>query len=208
VPMEQTKIFCIGLSGTGTKSLVLALRQMGVSATHLPKSIEQISRYRAAADISVACRYRELDIMFPNSKFILSTREKSSWLDSRARKRLKVKPPPLWIQDLRLRVYGRLAYQPDLYARVYDEFHAGVEAYFAERQTDLLTIDISKRSDYDRVAAFVGKAAKGEGFPMIAKSEDNWTWLSSEYWQIVLMCLRAPARMFSNASVWPKEDQF
>jgi hypothetical protein len=86
-----TKVFGIGLHKTGTSSLAAALTMLGFPCAHWhnpgwarqvwgnPKALEP---WRAACDIPVALMYRELDQYYPGSKFILTLREKYSWLES------------------------------------------------------------------------------------------------------------------------------
>lgn len=91
----SSKIFGIGLSKTGTKSLSKALEILGYKSIHYPNdpvTIQQIANkqfklsimehYDAAIDTPVAAHYKELDVAFPNSKFILTTRRLESWLES------------------------------------------------------------------------------------------------------------------------------
>lgn len=179
------KIFGIGLSGTGTKSLVLALRKHGYSTVHLPRSIAQIAKHQAAADLSVACRYRELDVLFPESRFILTVREKESWLDSRSRKPPDEKPVPFWMLEARLRAYGRLSFDEAHYRRVYDEFHEGVSSFFSSCPERLLTIEIGAPDAYQQYCEFIGREPE-EGvktFPRIRQARTDATWLRSEYKQ-------------------------
>ncbi len=89
------KIFCIGLSHTGTNSLTVALELLGHSAVHYPLDrttyrelsegqfrLSILSRVDAIADITVAPFFRDLDRAWPGSRFILTTRDKTAWLKS------------------------------------------------------------------------------------------------------------------------------
>lgn len=150
------KIFCIGLSGTGTRSFNYAMKLLGFSSCHYPQSLEDFERYQVLADIPVACRYRELDMLFPGSKFILTTREKQSWLDNRSRKPADRKPPNIWERETRLRTYGLPHFEREHYVRRYDEFHDGVDAFFKRRQQDLLKINIVGGEGWEKLCPFVG----------------------------------------------------
>ena len=74
-------VIILGISKTGTSSLAVALTQLGFRCVHgwPPWQLEQA---RALVDVNAACRYRELDVMYPGSKFILTTREREPWLES------------------------------------------------------------------------------------------------------------------------------
>lgn len=90
----MSKIFGIGLSRTGTHSLVWALRCLGYRACHFPigmlrytgggLSVEmgRFDEYDALADTPIARTYKKLDQMYPESKFILTIRDTESWLKS------------------------------------------------------------------------------------------------------------------------------
>ena len=81
-PTEPSmKILGLGLSKTGTSSLAAALNVLGFSCVHsaYPHLLEQAD---AMLDTGAAVRFRELDVMYPGSKFILTIRDRDSWLDS------------------------------------------------------------------------------------------------------------------------------
>ena len=73
------KIFNIGFSRTGTTSLTEALQILGFSAYHFPKSFDQIEKHDACTDMSITLGYKFLDLMYPESKYILTTRKLESW---------------------------------------------------------------------------------------------------------------------------------
>ena len=88
------KIFGLGLSKTGTTSLAHALDILGYKVRdclgitiYRKGQISSIDRtalknYDALTDTPIPSFYRELDIEFPNSKFILTVRELDAWLNS------------------------------------------------------------------------------------------------------------------------------
>jgi hypothetical protein len=89
------KIFGIGLSRTGTKSLTSALHVLGLKAIHYPEDettlreltegnyqFSLLEHFDGITDITVSAFYPQLDQLFPNSKFILTVRDKESWLKS------------------------------------------------------------------------------------------------------------------------------
>ena len=98
VYMEGLKIFCISYPRTGTTSLIQALKGLGYGKAwhyehayyketlHAIKTGEFSNRILSAnvafADIPIPIIYKNLDIIYPDSKFILITREKQSWFES------------------------------------------------------------------------------------------------------------------------------
>ena len=96
-PKKDQKIFCIGLSRTGTTSLTKALNILGYRAVHAPGLKvffnrpfmfrgHHLENDNAFADISVIPFYKTFYYKFPNSKFILTIRDVESWLVSLSKK--------------------------------------------------------------------------------------------------------------------------
>lgn len=92
------KVFGIGLSHTGTRSLDKALNILGIKSIHWPldrKTYRELSngiyklsileKYQAVTDITTVPVYPQLDKTYPGSKFILTIRDKKSWLESMER---------------------------------------------------------------------------------------------------------------------------
>ncbi len=91
----KPKVFGIGLSRTGTRSLTFALQVLGFDVCHYPADAETfyelahakydfsvLDEHDGITDITVAPYYAQLDKLYPGSKFILTVREKPSWLKS------------------------------------------------------------------------------------------------------------------------------
>lgn len=89
------KVFGLGLSRTGTASLGHALNLLGVKTIHYPHDertfadlrnanyrLHILDDYQGIVDIPVCPYYPQLDEVYPGSKFILTVREKNSWLTS------------------------------------------------------------------------------------------------------------------------------
>ena len=89
------KIFGIGLSRTGTKSLTKALNSLGFNILHYP--IDEVTynelqegNYKLSiledcdgiTDLTIVSYYAQLDSLFPHSRFILTIRNKEDWLIS------------------------------------------------------------------------------------------------------------------------------
>ena len=76
--LPQRKILGIGLSRTGTTSLHLAMGMLGYRSIHCPRLDrlgEILEHYQAAVDTPIACSFRELDLCYPDSLFILTIRD-------------------------------------------------------------------------------------------------------------------------------------
>ena len=94
---DRPKIFGIGLNKTGTTTLGQAGRMLGLSCTSCsPSLLRQIVKDRDMSSVAEAVGaydlfedwpwpliYKQLDEMFPGSKFILTTRKsEEAWLNS------------------------------------------------------------------------------------------------------------------------------
>ena len=167
----MSKVFGIGLSGTGTKSLTHALKILGYKAIQYPTSLKDIEKHDAIADISVSCRYKELDVLFPNSKFILTIRDLESWLDSRSRKPKDKHKKSLWVLETRLRTYGVLSYDREIYINVYKKYHEEVQKYFKNRPDDLLIMNIIAGDGWEKLCKFLGKEILNLPFPWVKSAK-------------------------------------
>ena len=106
--VQAQKIFGVGLSRTGTTSLNRALQILGINSMHFPCdkttrqelyeffarqsqgmpiapsiSLSALNYCDAITDTPACCIYKSLDVVYPNVKFILTIRDKTSWLNSR-----------------------------------------------------------------------------------------------------------------------------
>ena len=92
---QHQKVFGLGLSKTGTSSLTEALNLVGIRSVHYPfdeRTLEELKagcyrlsileEYQGIMDLPVAPFYAQLDRVYPGSKFILTVRERASWLRS------------------------------------------------------------------------------------------------------------------------------
>ena len=96
--LQQSKIFGIGLSRTGTTSLTVALNQAKFPAYHalphiLKWSLHNVSApptlnkwwadaYVGHTDIQASVVFKELAIMYPTAKFVYNRRPPEKWGDS------------------------------------------------------------------------------------------------------------------------------
>ncbi|MEL6535089.1 MAG: sulfotransferase family protein [Bacteroidota bacterium] len=172
----QGKIFGIGFQKTGTTSLRDAL-DLSVVA---PQNGDQrpgrgilypvaqygqriLDGYDAAEDTPWYKIFRELDVHFPGSKFILTEREPESWYRSVARH----------IGNLRSAthewVYGRGKGLPkddkENTLRVYNTHSEAVREYFKDRPEDLLILDFTQGEGWEKLCTFLGKDIPQDPFP-------------------------------------------
>jgi hypothetical protein len=194
------KVFCLGLSRTGTTSLHEAFRALGLRSVHFPIHLftqsevlglppfrpavrvgpyaawrrgKEIKASRvhhnartllesrdAFCDLPVPLLYRELDRMFPGSKFVLTTRDRDSWLESM--RWLFDEGFALWklsrvADEIHQRLYGTTVFDPKKLLSAWERHHQEVENFFRHRKGDLLRVRVDLGElRYETLADFLG----------------------------------------------------
>lgn len=123
------------------------------------QSWSEIDAANFICDAPIPLLYKECDRRYPNSKFILTTRSKKSWLSS-MRSHLK-HGRFIWQWDSATNkyhqdVYGTQTFEEALLASRFDAFHADVASYFQDRPADLLVVDLESGFDVERLCSFIG----------------------------------------------------
>ncbi|MDQ3380876.1 MAG: hypothetical protein M3546_11265 [Actinomycetota bacterium] len=177
---ENTKIFGIGLSRTGTLSLTNALATLGIEAKHYPndaKTQEELKRghytlsllqtVQALTDIPVSPFYPQLDSAFPESKFILTTRSTDSWLVSVENHfQMYVERRRDDFDDFVFAcVYGSLHFNTGRFRYVKELHEDNVRRYFADRPDKLLIFDPFNGDSWESLCQFLNRAVPNEPFP-------------------------------------------
>lgn len=174
------KIFCIGFQKTGTTSLGLALQQMGykvcgpVGVTNpdikrkaLSWAVERVPEFDAFQDNPWPMIYKELDRLYPDSKFILTTRHPRSWIKS-AQKYFGYyeSAAEVWIYD----GVGTPIKNQKRFIKRFKEHNNEVREYFKNRSDDFLEIDLGKGHGWNEICGFLGQPVPNRPFPFENKS--------------------------------------
>ena len=182
------KIFCIGLSKTGTRSLHDALQVLGLRSVHwggpeLQTAVQRGPEIRAAVELALlegrslledleeadaysdihalSINFDVLDQQYPDSRFILTVRDLEGWLESRARH----------VEANQARreqgTYNGAFLELDVGGwRAEALAHvARVRAHFAGRPDDLLELDIAAGDGWEKLCPFLGVVIPPEPFP-------------------------------------------
>lgn len=171
------KVFGIGLNKTGTISLHEALETLGFRSLHWggPEVRVQVERaladgrplvedfpqYDAFSDIwALSEHFDVLDRQYPGSRFVLTTRDVDSWVESRRRHVAR---------NLARRAEGRydgtfLTVDEPAWRAQFHEHHDRVATYFAGR-TDLLVLRIAEGEGYEKLCPFLGVEPPPTPFP-------------------------------------------
>lgn len=141
----KTKIWCLGLSRTGTSTFTEVLKKVGKNHIHYPTNHDMFHGDNdGCGDIPVIPVYKELDKLYPNSKFVYTIRDKDAWMNSMGpyleRKRE-------WKQgerqvNIRKQIYGDPFFDEKLYSDAYDRHDEDVRNHFKNRPYDFLVLDI------------------------------------------------------------------
>jgi len=179
----MSKVFAIGFHKTGTSSLGKAfeilgykscfganelraqLGEMKMMQSLFKEDYEEIFKFAEAYDcfndLPWFAIYKALDLRFPNSKFILTTREESAWINSsKAYFGDTTSPFRLWL-------YGKSNPKNDqeVYLKRYQEHNKEVESYFEDRN-DLLILPIEEKNKWNQLCSFLNKAIPQEDYPL------------------------------------------
>jgi 3'-phosphoadenosine 5'-phosphosulfate (PAPS) 3'-phosphatase len=182
------KIFCIGLSKTGTTSLAHALRILGYKTRDNPgvinydagdlSSIDMsvLEENDAISDTPIPSFYRELDAKYPDSRFILTVRDMEGWLNS-CKKQFTQKLADKQNEahnQLFMDLYDSTVFDEQKFRKGYEDFVNGVFQYFADRPQDLLTLNVSAGDGWETLCPFLGKPLPDIPFPKANVTQIRW----------------------------------
>jgi hypothetical protein len=120
---------------------------------------EKCNNYDCLGDSPVPLLYKELDFRFPESKFILTVRNKEKWLNSMKWLFTHGKVKWNWKENIYVyheRFYGSRSFNLNLFSKFYDAYHRNVFNYFSERPNDLMTIRLEEGFDVEKICRFTG----------------------------------------------------
>lgn len=164
---NHDKIFIIGLPRTGTTSVCAALLNLQYRVAHTAYTKTCFEQAQVLADTPAFCDFSQLDIHYPNAKFIYLERSLNLWLPS--------------IQQLLQRMYANVVrddggFNPiikrcyknifapftldnindsDFLKQCYIRHQQKVMDYFRYRPDDLLVIDVAHEQSYRKLLTFL-----------------------------------------------------
>lgn len=176
---SREHIFCIGLNKTGTLSLHKAISELGFHAAHHSYKGQLISELiQANLDTGKPALhgmdeldcildfyptyFRTLHEQYPGSKFILTTRDKAEWIQSRTLHVQRNQKDP----DYR---GGWLRVEQDAWSAEWDHHHTEVLRYFGH-MSNFLVVDICSGEGYQVLCPFLGVPQPEGRFPHINKT--------------------------------------
>jgi hypothetical protein len=158
---HQHHIFGIGLGRTCTRSLNAALCRLGYHSCHQPNFNSNdpyqktLQFYDGATDSSVALHFKKLYEIWPESKFILTVRDKEAWLKSCKRHFKPIQNdqalPLIKAKfNLRMKLYGAPSYNRSIWISSAMKHFSAVMQFFSgtkEMRSRLLIMDIASGDD-------------------------------------------------------------
>lgn len=184
----MNKLFIIGLPRTGTTSISVALLDYGFKVAHTAYTKRAFELADVISDAPCFADYKELDQLFPESKFVYLDRALEHWVPSMQmllNKMLpELAPKSGYLNPVLKRCINKTfaplttdnSLDTEHLERCYRAHQQEVFRYFSTRN-DLLKIDISHSASLQKLLAFLGISSEGTGeFPHlnIGKLVDNW----------------------------------
>jgi hypothetical protein len=172
---------------TGTTSLHKAFHQLHFKSWHWQSAHEAkaiwaemvafnksttLEHYYALCDLPIPLLFKSLDKAYPNSRFILTTREEESWLTSVERHWSRDHNPwrHAWDTDpfthcVHKLLYGQKGFDREVFRARYRRHNEEVQAYFAQRPQDLLILPLESSDKWPSLCHFLNVPMPATPYP-------------------------------------------
>lgn len=181
----MSKIFIIGLPRTGTTSISVALLELGYCVAHTAFTKQAFKMADAISDAPCFSDYQQLDVLFPDSKFIYLARDIDRWLPSITMLLDKMAPHlepktgrfnPILKRSFHHTFTATLPLSSEALTECYLRHQQQVLSYF-EGRNDLLSIDVSEPGSLLEMKLFLGLQAEGDAdFPKLNVGRHVASW--------------------------------
>jgi hypothetical protein len=198
----MNKLFIIGLPRTGTTSISISMLDYGFNVAHTAYTKQAFKLADVLSDAPCFSDYKELDALFPGSKFVYLDRALADWIPSiqMLLKKMYSNLEPktgifnpvlkrsfneafsLYIKPLNQQgssknlMLNEQAFDEKHLVRCYNTHKREVTAYFSDRE-DLLTINLSDKASLSQLLTFLNIAHSADvEFPHvnIGKHVSGW----------------------------------
>ena len=175
------KIVGVGLNKTGTTTLATCFKYWGFRHISVDKKAFElyqkgdyesllmiVNRYDTFKDWPWALIYREIDVRFPGTKVILTTRKNPDiWFHSLCKHAVRTGPT-----EYRRHIYGYAMPQGHAseHIAIYERHNEAVREYFRNRPDDFLEVCWEKGDGWHSLAKFLGLGIPDIPFPHVNKS--------------------------------------
>lgn len=184
----MNKLFIIGLPRTGTTSISVALLDYGFKVAHTAYTKRAFELADVISDAPCFCDFKELDQLFPGSKFVYLDRPLERWVPSMqmllGKMLPELAPKTGYLNSVLKRVINQTfapltamnPMQKEHLEACYLAHQQQVLEYFSHRN-DFLSIDISAGDSLKTLLKFIDMESPDTGaFPHLntGKQVDNW----------------------------------
>ncbi len=182
----MSKVFGIGWAKTGTSTLgrcfeILAFNHQSqnlqlvkdIAKNDISRILKLAEKKDTFEDWPWIILYKELDIAFPNSRFILTKRDSGKWIQSYRNMLAEQGEVSEELNEIRRILYGLPfphVLDEQLVAR-YEKHNSEVAYYFRNRSDQLLLVDWERGDGWKELCEFLGKDIPNKRFPHVNKSE-------------------------------------
>lgn len=147
--IAKFKVFGVGLGKTATHTLSWMLAHLGWRTAHFNVRPVDYDGFDAITDVPTYLYLMTTDIRYPNSKFVLTTRNVEEWLAS-FKLWLKTHQPNDETLKTRIMSYGGQGYDEERLRKLFERHAAFVRWYFGKYGPEkLLEIDLCDKSTSD-----------------------------------------------------------
>lgn len=173
---DSLKIFGIGWPKTGTSTLrrcfiIMGYTHKGYTESlfeNLDQAVRVARQFDTFQDLPWYLYYKELDQIFPESKFVLTIRDSTRWLKSYRNMLAKQDPVRRMALDkVRRKIYG-LPFphvEDEQLIERYERHNFDVVNYFAGRSKDLLLVNWEQSDNWKVLCDFLEKPIPSRPFP-------------------------------------------
>jgi len=189
----MNKIFIIGLPRTGTTSISAALLEHNLRVAHTAFTKHTFELADVISDAPCFSDYRQLDKLFPGSKFVYLERALEDWVPSMQMLLTKMQTKldhehgsfhPVLKRSFNT-TFGLYWADAPLngvhLSQCYQAHQQGVYEYFTERD-DLLSININEPNSFDQLLKFIGMTATSvRKFPKLNVGTRVSSWKSLKH---------------------------
>ena len=192
-PDTKVRIFGVGLPRTGTTSVAMAMLELGLKTCHACFDDALFDRGDAFFDTPVYVDYQRLDRRYPGARFILTWREPHAWYASfvrslggyyqRLRTAVNLAPDNLVDRRCYLQAFGSGDLSESTLVARYHEHQRRIMAYFGDRPSDLLVLDLAAQCDpWEPLCRFLGLPRPSSLFPRLnTGAVDYWKQVIHEH---------------------------
>jgi len=168
-------VWDIGLPRTGTSTFCTALKLLGYRKVKHNPRLEDLADLEAAADAGCVVYYKYLDYKYPDSRFVLCTRNLDEWLASAEFIYTKYPATDKDIAILRrMLIYETVTFDRAKFIDAYHRHHDDVRRYFRDRPHQLLEMDITAGEGWEVLCPFLQLPVPAVPFPHHNKRSDPY----------------------------------